>query len=638
MRAAAGAVAELTRRVRDRGVRRALAAAIRRARREGAGAVRRRHVRLRPPRADAGELGRALAVAPGEALARLGPALPDVMRFRRGCAALTGEEREELLRRADAVRAHRFDLLGSGPVDLGSEIDWLRDFKSGRRWPAHHISRIRLSSGDGSDIKVPWELSRFQHAPLLAGAALASGDGGYLRECGDQIASWLRQNPVEHGPNWACTMDVAIRAANWVAALAVAQEDVLEEPWLDDVLASLLLHGRFIRSHLEDGSVRANHYLSNVVGLLHVGALFAAGAEGRRWVDWAVGELAKEMEHQVREDGCAHEASISYHRLVAELFVCGTHVADALRPGGLPPSYRRRLERMLEFVRDYTRPDGRAPTVGDSDDGRFLPLADYGADPRRHDHLFRQAGTEPEPAPDAAAYPAGGFYVLRGGGSYVIVRCGDTGVGGAGWHAHNDQLAFELSWDGEPLVIDPGTYVYTPDLAARAAFRSTAWHSTLALDGAEQNALRADRPFELPDRTRARAVAWEPAGDTAVFAGRHRGYEALPAPAVHTRRVELDRRTGALTLEDRVESAAPHELLWTFPLAPGSATVEQGRVVVTIGHVALELSADGIEWSVEDGWWSPRYGVREPAPFVRARRQSRPGADAQHFLLRPRPA
>src|SRR5262245_6327171 len=37
------------------------------------------------------------------------------------------------LRQANDVLAHRFDLLGSGPVELGTKIDWHADFKSGHR-------------------------------------------------------------------------------------------------------------------------------------------------------------------------------------------------------------------------------------------------------------------------------------------------------------------------------------------------------------------------------------------------------------------------------------------------------------------------------------------------------------------------
>ena len=214
--------------------------------------------------------------------------------------------------------------------------------------------------GDGSDIKVPWELSRFQHLPLLAAAHRLTGDARYLDEIGAQLRSWIARNPVEHGPNWACTMDVAIRAANWVAALVMCCESAAREPWFDGALRSLLLHGRFIRSHLEYGEIRGNHYLSDIVGLLPVAAVFSGSAEGRRWSRWAAAELVREMEHQVRPDGSDHEASIPYHRLVTELFVCGTQAADALAPGALTPGYRARLDAMLRFTAAYTRPDGDA--------------------------------------------------------------------------------------------------------------------------------------------------------------------------------------------------------------------------------------------------------------------------------------
>jgi uncharacterized heparinase superfamily protein len=533
-------------------------------------------------------------------------ALPTVARFEQ-------EPPDDLVPRADEIVAHRFDLLGSGPTDLCPEIDWLADFKSGRRWPLHHGSLLRVAYGDGSDIKVPWELSRFQHLPLLAAASRQTGERRYLDEIGAQLQSWIAANPVELGPNWASTMDVAIRAANWVAALALCADEASREPWFEPTLKSLLLHGRFVRSHLEWSEARGNHYLSDVVGLLPVAALFSGGWEGRAWAEWAAGELVSEMEHQVRADGCAHEASTAYHRLVAELFLCGTQAADALVPGRIPDSYRERLERMLGFVRDYTRPDGLAPQIGDADDGRFLPLGDYGRDPRDHRHLFAQAVRTYAPATESAAYPEGGFYVLRAGGLYAIVRCGDTGRHGRGGHSHNDQLSFELAAGDQPLVVDPGTYLYTADLVERNRFRSTAYHATLRVGGGEQNELRNDDLFSMEDRARAEELAW----DETSFEGRHHGFPG----ATHTRRLQL--ADGELRIRDTVSSPVAQELEWTFPLAPGA----EGK---------LEVIAEGLEFRPEPGWYSPRYGVREPTTFLRARRLSRPGEDVTDLALRPR--
>ena len=562
-------------------------------------------------------------------------AIPTVARWEEELAELGDGEREDLVRRAEDALAHRFDLLGSGPVELGPEIDWQRDFKSGRSWPLVHITRVPITFPDDSDIKVPWELSRFQHLPLLAAAHWVTGDERFLQEIGAQLDHWIDRNPVEVGANWACTMDVAIRASNWVAALVLCAEWAAGRPWLNRALGSLLLHGRFIRSHLELGEVRGNHYLSDVVGLLPVAAVFSGSAEGREWADWAADQLVREMEHQVRPDGCDHEASIPYHRLVTELFVCGTQAVDALAPGRLPEPYRERLGRMLDFVRDYTRPDGLAPQIGDADDGRFLPLGDYGrADHRAHLHLFHQARHVYEPATGHAAYPDGGYYVMRAGDLYVIVRCGDTGLGGIGGHAHNDQLSFELCAGTTPLVADPGAYLYTADPAARNLFRSTAYHATLRTGGAEQNDLREDYLFTLPDRTRAEALMWEPHPDGAVFEGRHHGFSVLEPAAVHQRRIELRGPERALAIRDVVTSGGAYDLEWTFPLVPGACAEADGASArVDTDAVRMEVAGDGLEFGVEEGWHSPSFGVRVKAPFLRAGRRSRPGEDSQEILL-----
>ena len=600
--------------------------------------LHRERLRRRPLRASAGAVRTALGGRSAAAALR-GPvldAMPTVAAFERRLDAMGDGERADLIRRADDLVAHCFDLLGSGPTDLGERIDWQRDFKSGRSWPLEHISSLPISYPDGSDIKVPWELSRFQHLPLLAGAHRVTGEARYLDEIGAQLDDWIASNPVEFGANWACTMDVAIRAANWIAALALCAEAAAGSEWLERAVGSLLLHGRFIRGHLEWAEARGNHYLSDVVGLLPVAALFSAGAEGRAWAEWAAAELVAEMDHQVRADGCDHEASIPYHRLVAELFVCGGQAADALVPGALTGRFRTRLELMLDFVAAYTRPDGLAPQVGDADDGRFLPLGDYGrADPRSHTHLFAQAGRPYEPSATSAALPDGGFYVLRAGELYAIVRCGDVGVGGLGSHAHNDQLAFELSWRSHPLVVDPGSYLYTADPDARNTFRSTAFHATLRIDGAEQNELSRDRLFALDDRTRAEAEAWAIQGDTAAFTGRHHGFEALDPPATHERRVALDGAAGTVTITDTVSSEGQHELQWTFPLAPCRVEVTDGGATAHFEAASLTVEAKGVTFAVEDGWLSPRYGVREPTSFLRARRRARPGDDVTVFTLRP---
>jgi hypothetical protein len=593
--------------------------------------------RRSPLRASAAEVKAALGGLSLEEALR-GPALaalPSVAAFERSLPQLDEGERRDLLERADAVATHRFDLLGSGPVDLGPEIEWSLDFKSGRRWPLLHRLLLKTFYRDRSDIKVPWELSRFQHLPLLAAAFVISGEPRYVDEIGEQLESWIAANPVEMGVNWLCTMDVAIRAANWVAALAICGHEAARQPWAGRVAESLLLHGRFIRSHLETAGPRTNHYLSDVVGLIVVAALFARGREGEDWGRWATDELIVEMETQVRSDGCDHEASIPYHRLVTELFVCGTQAGDSLHVDAFPDPYRERLDRMLDFTAAYTRPDSLAPQIGDNDDGRFLPLGDYGADFRSHLHLFRQAEREYRPATRSTAFAAGGYYVMRHDDLYVLVRCGDTGIFGNGGHAHNDQLSFELCSGETPLVEDPGVGTYYEYEEERARFRSTGFHATMRIDGAEQNELPPWPRFPIGNRSRAEAIEWVVEPQRTRFVGRHHGFEALPDPAIHERSLELDEARHELTIVDTVISDAEHNLDWAFPLGNCDDAIAEGDTArATFGPLRLVIVAEDVELEIEERLHSPAYGVTEPRPFVIGRAYSRPGRHATTIRLR----
>ena len=50
------------------------------------------------------------------------------------------------------------------------------DFGSGHTWENVPVQQLKLVRHDGSDVKIPWELSRLQYAPVLAKAHVLTGD------------------------------------------------------------------------------------------------------------------------------------------------------------------------------------------------------------------------------------------------------------------------------------------------------------------------------------------------------------------------------------------------------------------------------------------------------------------------------
>lgn len=560
---------------------------------------------------------------------------------------------------ADKACAHIFDLLGSGEVDLGPTIDWSRDFKSGYRWPNQYFRDIvRVRPGDNSDIKVTRELSRCQHFTVLGKAYWYTADEKYAREFRDQISNWIDENPFMRSVNWDCTMDVAIRAVNWLWGWAFFRtSEAIDEGFRRKLLGSFLAHGRYIRNNLEffesleKGSrvrVNGNHYLSDLAGLVFLGVLLPELKETRDWRDFALEELWRELGEQVYPDGCCYESSISYHRLSLEIFLTCAILCQK-NDIEVPGSAWSALEQMLEFVAAYTRPDGKAPVVGDADDGRLQILGAQAIDDHRyllsagaviferpdfklaagefHEETLWLLGPEAKEVwervligevPDSRGFPCVGFYVMRAGDLYLFSDCGDTGIRGHGSHDHSDPLSFELSAHGRVFVVDPGSYVYSASPEWRNCFRSTAWHNTVRVDGQEANRFDPEELFAIENDARPEVSVWESDERHDFLDARHFGYERLPDPVTHRRRVFFDKSAALWQIRDDIIGRREHWVEWFFHFAAGIPIeiVEDGVVMTSCAEGSnltfkIRDVPEDAELELLDGWVSKRYGVKE---------------------------
>jgi hypothetical protein len=300
-------------------------------------------------------------------------------------------------------------------------IDWQIDFKSGYRWSEKAWSKkINFGRQLGIDVKVPWELARMQHLPQLALACFSStlkeeSKSHIKNEFQNQVLDFIATNPPGYGVNWICPMDVAIRAANWLLAWNLFQVAQLHcSRHFEAFFAqSIYEHGLYIIENLEWVPDRANHYLANISGLIFIAASLPSTEETDLWLAFAVQELIAEVERQFAEDGGNFEGSTSYHRLSAEMVYYATALVlglaeerleklkyynhhlfkkrrgkPGLQPAPLkfypleneikynpfPRAYLQCMQRMAEFIRDITKPDGSIPQIGDNDSGRFFKL------------------------------------------------------------------------------------------------------------------------------------------------------------------------------------------------------------------------------------------------------------------------
>nr|WP_282101991.1 alginate lyase family protein [Thalassospira xiamenensis] len=568
---------------------------------------------------------------------------------------------DRILAKADDAISHRVELLGSGRVMLGRDIDWHTDFKTGFGWPVRYFRDIEYNNPERqSDVKVPWELSRLQWLIPVGQAYLLTGEERYAVAVGSIIEHWIDSNPYACSVNWACTMEVALRILTWTWFFHVFAK---AESWAADgfrekFLRSLFLHVEFTEQHIERSDVNGNHFTADAAGLVFGGLFFGQGHLANHWqqLGWEI--LSEEIKRQVYEDGVDFEASVPYHRLVTELFYLPALYRERLGLSINAP-YQQRLEAMGKFTAAYTKPNGLAPLWGDADDARALPFGYQDINDHRYligiigvhfknttlletfsgskEEIFWLFGGDVNSSfplnagvkgGASTAFKQGGFYVLRNANDHVFVDCGPIGLSGRGGHGHNDCLSFEAVLNGVPLISDCGAYVYTASYEDRNAFRSTAYHNTPQIDGEEINRfIRPDYLWNLHYDALPYVETWSVHDDHAVFIGQHAGYHKLASSVTPRRTIALDFKLHAILIRDEFIGQGTHDISIPLHLTPDVDLLEVNECRVRLGDKSKRFDLywptdAGYQFSIEDGQLSRSYGVIQKIKKMRWKREN----------------
>jgi uncharacterized heparinase superfamily protein len=555
---------------------------------------------------------------------------------------------DEILDEAKDILENKFETLGSGKIFLGETINWQRDFKSGKEWnlsPSETLDLLDLKNH--SDVKVPWELSRFHQVWWLGKAYWLTQNEEYALKFKSLVEDWIENNPVGYGVNWTIAMEASIRSWNWMAGyyFFCESKSLSNEFWMK-FFKSLFIHGKFIEYHLEAAWHNGNHYLTDVSGLIALGIFFQHADFGKRWLNFGIKSLTAEMVQQVYSDGVDYEKSTSYHRLVLELFYTSTILC--LRNNYQFPSwYTERLEHMFDFVQAYTRPDGSIPIIGDADDGRLFrfTLNDNANDHRhtlsvgailfqRNDFKYiakefsqdalwlfgtegfekYQALKEPHYSTHSKAFKDGGFYIMQNENVHLFADAGDIGMNGQGGHGHNDTFSFELWMNGEPLIVDSGTYAYTFDIASRQEFRSTKAHNTIVVDGNELAEFAGLWKIK-EDKTRPHVIEWKATETEDILEVEHYGYD----PVIHRRKFHLKKTTPTLVITDLLEGIGNHNIESFLHFAPSVRVelIDSWRAIAYAQQSSYLITANSGDFSILGTWFSKSYGIREQNQTLR---------------------
>lgn len=596
----------------------------------------------------------------------------------------------QIIQEANRILAGRFDLLGFKDLNFGNPINWQLEPVSGKAAEAVHWSQLDyLKAEQVGDKKVTWELNRHQYFLKLGEAYWLTGDEKYAETFVEHLNSWMDQNPPKVGINWASSLEIAFRSISWLWSFHYFKDSpALDSRTFTRAIKLLYLNARHLETYLSTYFSPNTHLTGEALGLFYLGTLLPEFKEAARWREKGQCILVEQLETQVRPDGVYFEQSSYYQRYTADFY---THllILSRVNQRRLSGAVEEKLTALLDHLMYITRPDGTSPLLGDDDGGRLLtldrrPASDFRACLATGAVLFGRgdyklvAGSPAEetlwllgpeglrvfdgikakePSRQSKAFPAGGYYVMRDGwhpqSNYLLFDCGPHGTDNCG-HAHADALAIEVTANGQPLLVDPGTHTYTGSEKLRDSFRSSAAHNTLLVDG-ESSSLPAG-PFSWQSIAKCQPLSWISEERFDYVEGQHDGYERLAEPATHTRSI-LFLKNDYWLIRDRLSSGGNHKVELRFQVAPGIesrlldarsdidiTSESQPHLLDLMGEDAglqAAVFGPGGRWRREDSSVSQCYGSREAAPvwsFAANFLVNRGSANELATVVLPKPA
>ena len=521
----------------------------------------------------------------------------------------------------------------------------------------HHLpAPIDWTANPSTDLEWHILLHKFYYGVGLGMAFQKSGERRYARKWAELVESWIERTPV----GFIAPDVTGRRVQNWIYAwhyFALQGRDPgFDANFCRRLFASIEAQVEFLCGNLAPAR---NHRTLELYAIFLAGCAFPEMRHAARWRTYALALLVENMRTDLLPDGVQCELSTDYHHLVLKNYL---NVRRLARMNGIPvpPEMDAHLLRALEFSLHAHKPDGVVPSLSDGDAGSFRELLMQGHDLYgREDFLHVATGGAlgTPPARRSVLFPDSGYVILRSGwggagepfsdAHYLILDCGPLGAGN---HGHFDCLSFELAAFGRSLIVDPGRYTYSEagETNWRVAFRGTAYHNTVTVDGRNQTRYV---PVTLKEATRhaagsvrhkvagpapeARVAAFVSRADFDYVHGIARSHEY---DAVHERRI-LFVRGAYWIVSDALAGASPHR----YDLRLHLDEQALGRVAAdhdadTLRYVSPNLlvaqPADRDTFAcIEDGFVSYRYGEKHAAPVLRFTREAQ--ATAFHTLLLP---
>lgn len=434
-----------------------------------------------------------------------------------------------------------------------------------------------------NDNEFLWQLNRMTHWQDLLEAYSLTQDVKYGLKVIDEMLNWIEVVKIEeemyaYPIEYFCecnplrALELGIRNYKiWPLMLEhLGKTELFTEEILEKYLLTVYKQIKILRrvSPVLWPKADHNHFLMECLGILTTALYFPELKEAEEWKNFAIQSIEECARAQLTQEGGQIEGCPSYHNGCMFWFGLAAVLAKRFR-FEFTQAYFDLLKKNLDYSIYSLRPTGKCVPVGDShanhlaimagvygylafEDLKWLKLITNVIDTEEiieeaNKHIWRVL--EVEKFNKALQSIKGKKFKCEMPTTFWNETLGQAIIR-TGWdseaisflmtcrspvqndHAHIDLLSFDFTALGKNMICDPGIFCYRDD-EDRRVFKTTAYHSTIVIDGKDQFEYRGSFSFGPQKIGKVNKV--EDKGFYQVASGYHENYQ----PITHYRHMAL---------------------------------------------------------------------------------------------------
>jgi hypothetical protein len=466
--------------------------------------------------------------------------------------------------------------------NLGKNYDWITNPETGFKYNIkNHWSEIPDLIKQAGDIKYVWEKSRFSYLWTIMRYDLANSKD-HSEFVFSEIESWIKNNPINQGPNWRCSQEISLRILNWNFALQFYKNSkyLTPELWskIQNVIYWSLDH---IYKHIDFSriAVRNNHAITETLTLALSEFLFPYFPESKKWSSNGRKWFEEEIEYQIYDDGTFLQFSMNYHRVVIQLLTLALTISEFYKKPFSKMVYTKSYKSLNFLYQCLQVENGHLPNYGSNDGALFFPLNDLNYRDYRPQlntlhkiltglNLFEDNKviedsiwftlnlnndtnflfSKIEKHYGSLSFDIGGYYLLIEKDTFTFIRCGNH----IDRPAHADNLHLDIWYKGINVLKDSGTYKYNTEEKFLQYFTGTASHNTVMVE--ENSQMLKGNRFIWYYWSKSEGAKWVEKEDCFIFEGKISAFQFLNKGAKHKRIIKKMKGESLWQITDVVEN------------------------------------------------------------------------------------